>query len=47
MTIYSYYIRNNCPRSYTSSIIINNPNKDKITKLLNYYKTLEQPEQHD
>ena len=26
-TIDSYFIRNNCPRSYTNSIIINKPNK--------------------
>ena len=44
-TIYDYFNRNNCPRSYSSSIIVNNPNTERITKLLNYYKTLEQPDQ--
>jgi len=44
-TIYDYFNRNNCPRSYSSSIIVNNPNTERITKLLNYYTTLEQPDQ--
>jgi putative phage-type endonuclease len=44
-TIDSYFIRNNCPRSYTNSIIINKPNIERINKLLEYYKTLEQPDQ--
>ena len=44
-TMYCYFMRNNCPRSYDDSRIIKSPNNKKIQKLLEYYKTKEQPDQ--
>ena len=44
-TIYCYFIRNNCPRTYADSRILKSPNTNKINQLLEYYKTKEQPDQ--
>ena len=44
-TMYCYFMRNNCPRSYDDSRIIKSPNNKKIQNLLEYYKTKEQPDQ--
>tara|TARA_A100001011_G_C14307517_1_gene843875 strand:- start:2464 stop:3837 length:1374 start_codon:yes stop_codon:yes gene_type:complete len=44
-TMYCYFMRNNCPRTYSDSRILKSPNTKKIQNLLEYYKTKEQPDQ--
>ena len=44
-TMYCYFMRHNNPRSYNDNRIIKKPNIKYINKLLNYYKTKEQPDQ--
>lgn len=41
----TYFIVHNNPRSYKTSFIHHEPDYDKIDKLLEYYKTQEQPDQ--
>jgi len=41
----TYFMVNNNPRSYKNTFIHHDPNTEKIDRLLEYYKTQEQPEQ--